>query len=79
MSRRSVLGERLELGPLELKVLEVLRQRKRASTVRSVQPSFPRLAYTTLMTTLDRQCSPLAVPLYASVHRLIEALVAFGR
>ena len=48
------MGERLELGPLELKVLEVLWQRKRASTVRSVQPSFPRLAYTTLMTTLDR-------------------------
>ena len=48
------MGERLELGPLELKVLEVLWQRNRASTVRSVQPSFPRLAYTTLMTTLDR-------------------------
>jgi predicted transcriptional regulator len=48
------LGDRLELGPLELKVLEVLWQRNRASTVRSVQPSFPRLAYTTLMTTLDR-------------------------
>jgi len=48
------LGERLELGPLELKVLEVLWQRSRAATVRNVQPSFPRLAYTTLMTTLDR-------------------------
>lgn len=48
------MGERLELGPLELKVLEVLWQRNRAATVRSVQPSFPRLAYTTLMTTLDR-------------------------
>lgn len=48
------MGDRLELGPLELKVLEVLWQRNRASTVRSVQPSFPRLAYTTLMTTLDR-------------------------
>ena len=48
------MGDRLELGPLELKVLEVLWQRNRAATVRNVQPSFPRLAYTTLMTTLDR-------------------------
>lgn len=48
------MGERLELGPLELKVLEVLWERNRAATVRNVQPSFPRLAYTTLMTTLDR-------------------------
>jgi predicted transcriptional regulator len=48
------MGERLELGPLELKVLEVLWERKRAATVRHVQPSFPQLAYTTLMTTLDR-------------------------
>ncbi len=48
------MGERLELGPLELKVLEVLWGRQRAATVRHVQPSFPQLAYTTLMTTLDR-------------------------
>lgn len=48
------MGERFELGPLERQVLEVLWARKRAATVRSVQPSFPRLAYTTLMTTLDR-------------------------
>lgn len=48
------MGEPLELGPLELKVLEVLWERNRAATVRNVQPSFPRLAYTTLMTTLDR-------------------------
>ena len=48
------MGDRLELGPLELKVLEVLWERNRATTVRNVQPSFPRLAYTTLMTTLDR-------------------------
>lgn len=48
------MGERLELGPLELRVLEVLWERKHAATVRNVQPSFPRLAYTTLMTTLDR-------------------------
>ncbi len=49
-----MVGEHLELGPLELKVLEVLWGRKRASTVRHLQPSFPQLAYTTLMTTLDR-------------------------
>ena len=48
------MGDRLELGPLELKVLEVLWERNRAATVRNVHPSFPRLAYTTLMTTLDR-------------------------
>ena len=48
------MGERLEFGPLELKVLDVLWERQRAATVRSVQPSFPELAYTTLMTTLDR-------------------------
>ena len=44
----------MELGPLELKVLEVLWRRSRASTVRQVLPAFPQLAYTTLMTTLDR-------------------------
>lgn len=48
------MGEPLELGPLELKVLEVLWRRSRTSTVRQVQASFPQLAYTTLMTTLDR-------------------------
>jgi predicted transcriptional regulator len=48
------VGERLQLGPLELGVLGVLWQRGRAATVRHVLPSFPELAYTTLMTTLDR-------------------------
>ena len=48
------MRERLELGPLELKVLEVLWEQNRAATVRTMQPSFPRLAYTTIMTTLDR-------------------------
>ena len=48
------MGERLELGPLELRVLAVLWERGRAATVRHVLPSFPQLAYTTLMTTLDR-------------------------
>lgn len=48
------MGERLELGPLERRVLAVLWERGRAATVRHVQPAFPQLAYTTLMTTLDR-------------------------
>lgn len=48
------MADRLELGPLELKVLGVLWERGRASTVRHVQPSFPQLAYRTVMTTLDR-------------------------
>ena len=48
------MDERLEFGPFELKVLGVLWQRGRTSTVRHVQPSFPGLAYTTVMTTMDR-------------------------
>jgi predicted transcriptional regulator len=46
--RRSVLG------PLESKVLELLWGKGRAVTVRHLLPAFPELAYTTLMTTLDR-------------------------
>lgn len=42
------------LGPLELKVLEALWRRGCASTVRQLRTAFPRLAYTTLMTTADR-------------------------
>lgn len=42
------------LGPLETKVLELLWDKGRAVTVRHVLPAFPGLAYTTLMTTLDR-------------------------
>jgi len=42
------------LGPLEAKVLELLWGKGRALTVRHVLPAFPELAYTTLMTTLDR-------------------------
>ena len=41
------------LGPLETKVLEFLWE-GRAQTVRHMLPAFPELAYTTLMTTLDR-------------------------
>jgi predicted transcriptional regulator len=42
------------LGPLETKVLDYLWDQRRALTVRQAQLNFPELAYTTLMTTLDR-------------------------
>jgi len=42
------------LGPLERQVLDVLWGNGRAVTVRHVLSAFPELAYTTLMTTLDR-------------------------
>jgi predicted transcriptional regulator len=42
------------LGPLETRVLELLWGQDRAVTVRNVRVAFPELAYTTLMTTLDR-------------------------
>ena len=45
---------RAQLGPLESKVLDWLWTRTRAATVRHVWLAFPDLAYTTLMTTLDR-------------------------
>lgn len=45
---------RLALGPLEGRVLEELWARGTPATVRDLQASFPQLAYTTLMTTLDR-------------------------
>ncbi len=42
------------LGPLEWRVLDALWARGTAATVRDLQPEFPDIAYTTLMTTLDR-------------------------
>jgi predicted transcriptional regulator len=42
------------LGPLERRVLESLWSRSSASSVRDLQPEFEPIAYTTLMTTLDR-------------------------
>jgi predicted transcriptional regulator len=42
------------LGPLEIRVLEELWARAVPATVRDLQTAFPQLAYTTLMTTLDR-------------------------
>jgi predicted transcriptional regulator len=49
-------GSHLEtiFGPLELRVLEALWARHKSACVRDLQPDFPGVAYTTLMTTLDR-------------------------
>ncbi|HEY7697916.1 MAG TPA: BlaI/MecI/CopY family transcriptional regulator [Vicinamibacteria bacterium] len=41
-------------GPLEIQVLESLWQVRREATVRDLSEFFPGVAYTTLMTTLDR-------------------------
>jgi predicted transcriptional regulator len=41
-------------GPLEWRVLEALWARDKAASVRDLQPEFTDIAYTTLMTTLDR-------------------------
>ena len=41
-------------GPLEIRVLNALWARNAPSCVRDLQPGFPGVAYTTLMTTLDR-------------------------
>ena len=42
------------LGPLEWRVLEALWSRDTAQSVRDLTPEFSEIAYTTLMTTLDR-------------------------
>ena len=41
-------------GPLEIRVLEALWAYGGPACVRDLQPEFPGVAYTTLMTTLDR-------------------------
>jgi predicted transcriptional regulator len=52
---KSPLPERAAVfGPLETKVLEMIWGERRAVSVRHVLHAFPELAYTTLMTTLDR-------------------------
>ena len=48
------LTESTRLGPLESRLLELLWARPRAATVRELQRACPTLAYTTIMTTLDR-------------------------
>ena len=47
-------ARRSGLGPLERNLLEFLWVQARAATVREVQAALPELAYTTIMTTLDR-------------------------
>jgi len=41
-------------GPLEVQVLDAMWRQPSPATVRDLQASFPKCAYTTLMTTLDR-------------------------
>jgi predicted transcriptional regulator len=41
-------------GPLEVEVLEAIWRADGAATVKDLHASFPGIAYTTLMTTLDR-------------------------
>jgi predicted transcriptional regulator len=48
------LRNRAGLGPLETRLLELLWAQSRAATVRELQRACPGLAYTTIMTTLDR-------------------------
>jgi predicted transcriptional regulator len=49
-------GTHLEsiFGPLEIRVLQALWARRAPACVRDLQPEFQGVAYTTLMTTLDR-------------------------
>jgi predicted transcriptional regulator len=49
-----VLRTGLRLGPLEARLLEQLWARGHAATVRDLQLACPQLAYTTIMTTLER-------------------------
>lgn len=42
------------LGPLEWRVLDALWKRAAPATVRDLQPDFGDIAYTTIMTTLER-------------------------
>jgi predicted transcriptional regulator len=56
MNTKSTTTRQLEsvFGPLEVKVLDALWQRNLASCVKDLMPAMPGVAYTTLMTTLDR-------------------------
>jgi predicted transcriptional regulator len=56
MSAKAGPSHQLEssFGPLEIRVLEALWARTTPACVRDLQPQFPGVAYTTLMTTLDR-------------------------
>ena len=54
MNSKRVAPLESAFGPLEMRVLDVLWSRSGAACVRDLQPAFPGIAYTTLMTTLDR-------------------------
>jgi len=51
---RNPAANAARLGPLEWRVLEALWSRTAPASVRDLQPAFGEIAYTTLMTTLDR-------------------------
>ena len=53
-SRSASVDLETVFGPLEARVLEALWLFDRPATVRDLQPHFTTIAYTTLMTTLDR-------------------------
>jgi predicted transcriptional regulator len=53
-AKRSSAHLEAMFGPLEIRVLEALWTRPAAACVRDLQPAFPGVAYTTLMTTHDR-------------------------
>jgi predicted transcriptional regulator len=52
--RRRTHGLESFFGTLELRVLDALWEQSAAQSVRDLQPRFVGVAYTTLMTTLDR-------------------------
>jgi predicted transcriptional regulator len=52
--RRKPSGLASLFGALELRVLDVLWERGDEATVRDVLPQFPKAAYTTVMTTMER-------------------------
>ena len=55
MFRRAQLsGLESMFGTLELRVLDALWRRPNGASVRELQGEFPKAAYTTLMTTMDR-------------------------
>ena len=53
-ARRNLAQLEAIFGPLEIRVLEALWAREAPACVRDLQPDFAGVAYTTLMTTLDR-------------------------
>ena len=51
---QAIRGRGPGLGPLETRLLELVWAKQSAVTVRHINLGFPDLAYTTVMTTLDR-------------------------